>query len=154
MKKVLIAYFSAGGATEKMAAYIAEGIRFKGHQAVTKKIGDIKNEREISGYDGYIFGSPTYSQDMPAPVKDFLLVVARAGLAGKLGGAFGPYAHDVGYRHDTYAPAIILDAMQRDGKVKPFELGPFILKEDVVGTSEGMKTCQDYGRVFGEKLGA
>jgi hypothetical protein len=36
--------------------------------------------------------------------------------------------------------------------MKPFELGPFILKEDVVETGEGMKTCQDYGRVFGEKL--
>jgi hypothetical protein len=36
--------------------------------------------------------------------------------------------------------------------MKPFELGPFTLKEDLVETSEGMRTCQDYGRVFGEKL--
>jgi hypothetical protein len=33
-----------------------------------------------------------------------------------------------------------------------FELGPFTLKDDVVGTGEGMKACQDYGRVFGKKL--
>jgi flavodoxin len=154
MKKVLIAYFSAGGATEKMAAYIAEGIRFGGNQAVTKKISDLKNESEISGYDGYIFGSPTYSQDAPGPMKDFLLMAARAGLEGKMGGAFGSYRHDVGYRHDTYAPALILDAMQRDGKMQPFELGPFILKEDIIDTADGLKACQDYGRVFGEKLGA
>jgi flavodoxin len=152
MKKVLIAYFSAAGATEKMAMYIAEGVRFSGHEAVTKKIGDFKNEREISGYDGYIFGSPTYSQDMPKPMKDFLLMAERAKLEGKMGGAFGPYAHDVGYRHDTYAPAIILNSMQRACKMKPFELGPFILKEDIILTVDGMKACQDYGRVFGEKL--
>jgi len=36
--------------------------------------------------------------------------------------------------------------------MKPFELGAFTMKEDLIGTSEGMKTCQDYGRVFGEKL--
>jgi flavodoxin len=152
MKKVLIAYFSAGGTTEKMAGYIAEGIRFSGHEAVTEKVENIKDATELAGYDGYIFGSPTYSLDVPEPVKNFLLMMEKAGLQGKMGGAFGSYAHDVGYHHDNYAPAIILDTMQRAGKVEPFELGPFTLKEDVVGTSEGMKTCQDYGRVFGEKL--
>jgi flavodoxin len=135
MKRVLIAYFSVGGATEKMAAYIAEGIRFSGQQAVTRKIGDIKNETEIADYDGYIFGSPTYSQDMPKPMKTFLLMAERAGLEGKMGGAFGSYAHDVGYKHDTYAPAIIFDEMQHVGKMKPFELGPFTLKEDIIKTS-------------------
>jgi flavodoxin len=152
MKKVLIAYFSAAGATEKMAAYIAEGIRFSGHEAVVKKIADLKNELEISGYDGYIFGSPTYSQDIPEPMKEFLLMAERAKLEGKMGGAFGPYAHDVGYRHDAYAPAIILDSMQRATKIKPFELGSFTLREDIIDTADGIKTCQDYGRVFGEKL--
>lgn len=33
MKKVLIAYYSAAGTTEKMAGYIAEGVRFSGHEA-------------------------------------------------------------------------------------------------------------------------
>ena len=152
MKRVLIAYFSATGTTEKMAGYIAEGVRFSGHEAVIKRIGDIKTTAEIDGYDGYIFGSPTYSLDVPKPVKTFLLMAGKAGLKGKMGGAFGSYTHDVAYKHDTYAPAIILDMMQSVGKMKPFELGPFTLKEDIIETSEGMKTCQDYGRVFGEKL--
>jgi flavodoxin len=152
MKKVLIAYFSATGTTEKMAGYIAEGVRFSGHQAVNKKVDDIKTAAGIAGYDGYIFGSPTYSLDLPEPMKKFLLIAEKAGLEGKIGGAFGSYAHDVGYKHDTYAPAIIFETMQRACKMKPFELGPFTLKDDVVLASEGMKTCQDYGRVFGEKL--
>jgi len=31
MKKVLVAYFSLSGKTEKMAEYVAEGVRFSGH---------------------------------------------------------------------------------------------------------------------------
>ena len=69
-----------------------------------------------------------------------------------MGGAFGSYAHDVGYKHDTYAPAIIFDTLQNTCKMDPFELGPFALQEGTIKTSEGMKACQDYGRVFGEKL--
>jgi flavodoxin len=153
MMRVLIAYYSATGSTAKMAEYIAEGVRFNGHEAVVKKMGDINDAAELAGYDGYIFGSPTYSLDVPKPVNAFLSKAEKAGLQGKMGGAFGSYRHDVSYKHDTHAPTIIFDIMHEKYKMKPFELGPFTLKEEVVETSEGMKTCQDYGRVFGEKLG-
>ena len=149
--RVLIAYYSTGGKTEKMAEYIAEGVRFSGHEAMVKKIGDPKGA-EVAGFDGYIFGSPTYSLDVPDPMKTFLSTVKKVNLQGKIGGAFGTYTHDVGYKHDTHAPGIIFDILQKKYKMKPFELGAFILKEDIVETSEGMKTCQDYGRLFGEKL--
>ncbi|MFC1964645.1 flavodoxin family protein [Chloroflexota bacterium] len=154
MGKVLIAYFSLSGNTKKMAEYIAEGVRFSGQQAEIEKISDIKNFNDLNGYDGCIFGSPTYSLNVPEPVKAFFLMAEKAGIEGKLGGAFGSYKHDVSYKHDAYAPAIIFDSLQRVCKMEPFELGPFNLKEEVVETSEGMKACQDYGRVFGEKLGS
>jgi len=147
MKKVLIAYFSLTGKTEKMADYIAEGIRFAGHQAVTKKISDIKSANDLAGYDGYIFGSPTYHRDMAEPMKPFLFLAKKGDLEGKLAGAFGSYTHS------GDAPAIIFDTMQYVYKMEPFELGSFNLKEAVVETAEGMRACQDYGRVFGEKLG-
>ena len=153
MGKVLIAYFSLSGNTEKMAEYIAEGVRFSGHEAVVKKIGDIKAAAELAGYDGYIFGSPTYSLDVPKPVKTFLSTAEKVNLEGKMGGAFGSYTHDVSYKHDAHAPAIIFNILQNEHNMKLFELGPFNLKEEVVETSEGMKTCQDYGREFGERLG-
>ena len=152
MKKVLIAYFSAGGTTEKMAAYIAEGVRFSGQEAVTKKISEIQNPEDLTEYDGYIFGSPTYSLDLPEPMKTFLLMLEKVGLGEKLSGAFGAYTHDVGYKHDDYAPAIILSALQDISKMEPFELGPFNLKEDVVDSNEGIKACHDFGRAFAEKL--
>jgi flavodoxin len=153
MKKVLVVYFSSTGNTEKMAQYIAEGVRFSGQEAVVKKIEDIKDTAELAGYEGYIFGSPTYSLDLPKPVKTFLSTVEKINLEGRMGGAFGSYTHDVSYKHDAYAPAIIFDILQKEHKMKPFVLGPFNLKEDILDTSEGIRTCQNYGRVFGEKLG-
>ncbi|MBI3931147.1 MAG: flavodoxin domain-containing protein [Chloroflexi bacterium] len=152
MKKVLIAYFSLAGMTAKMAEYIAEGVRLSGHEAVVKKIGDIKDTAEMTEYDGCIFGAPTFSLDLPKPMKTFLSTAAKVNLEGKLGGAFGAYTHDVAYRHDTHAPAIIFDILQKEHKMEPFALGPFNLPETKVETSEGMHACHDYGKAFGETV--
>ncbi len=146
MKKILIAYFSLSGNTEKMAEYIAEGIRIIGQEVTVKKVSDIKNFEELAGYDGYIFGSPTYHRDMAEPMKTFLFLVRKANLEGKLGGAFGSYTHD------GNAPEMIFNTMQYVFKMEPFELGPFNLLEAKVDTSEGIHACQDYGKVFGETL--
>ncbi len=147
MKKVLVAYFSLTGETEKMAEYIAEGVRLSGQQVVTKKISDIKTASDLNGYDGYIFGSPTYHRDMAEPMKTFLFLARKADLEGKLAGAFGSYTHS------GDAPAVIFDTMQYVYKMQPFELSSFRLKEAVIETAEGMRACQNYGKVFGEKLG-
>ena len=153
MKRVLIAYFSPTGHTEKMALFIAEGVRFAGHEAEVRKIEDLTPASDLGEYDGYIFGSPTYFTDMPPRVKEFLsLVHQHAELEGKPAGAFGSYTHEISYKHENYAPEIILREMAKGDRVNPFELGPFNLNESLIETAEGMKTCQDYGRVFGERL--
>ena len=146
MKKILIAYFSLAGTTQKMAEYMAEGVRISGQQVTVKKVSDIKSVEELAGYDGYIFGSPTYHRDMTGPMKTFLFLVRKANLEGKLGGSFGSYTHD------GNAPEMIFNTMQYVYKMEPFELGPFNLLEAKVDTSEGMHACQDYGKVFGETL--
>ena len=167
MKKVLIVYFSLTGNTEMMAQYIAEGIRFSGQEAILKKISDIKSAGDLTGYDGYIFGSPTHYSDVPKRMKTFLLLVKEANLKGKPGGAFGSYTHD------GNAPAIVFDTLQNVYNMRPFELGSINFKDkmlqkpgredrdsrryvagEVYEIGEGMHSCQDYGRVFGEKLGA
>ncbi|MFC1991807.1 flavodoxin domain-containing protein [Chloroflexota bacterium] len=148
MIKVLIAYFSLSGNTEKMAGYVAEGVRFSGKQVTLKKISEIKSAEDLSGYDGYIFGSPTYHLDIAEPVKTFLFLGKKANLEGKLAGAFGSYTHT------GDAPGIILNTMEYVFKMESFELGPFHLKDAVLETPEGMQACQDYGKVFGEKLGS
>ncbi|MFC1990054.1 flavodoxin domain-containing protein [Chloroflexota bacterium] len=146
MKKVLIAYFSLTGTTQKMSEYMAEGVRISEQQVTVKKVSDIKSVEELAGYDGYIFGSPTYHRDMAEPMKTFLFLARKANIECKLGGAFGSYTHD------GNAPEMIFNTMQYVFKMEPFELGPFNLLEAKVDTSEGMHACQDYGKVFGETL--
>jgi flavodoxin len=162
MGKVLIAYFSRAGNTEKMAEYIAEGVRMAGHQAVLKRTSDIKDAKELEGYDGYIFGSPTYYLTVAEPMKTFLFMAEKekADLQGKLAGAFGSYTHD------GNAPGMVFDTMQYVFGMAPFELGAFKLKEhelaifdgreparEAVEQVEAMRACQQYGKVFAEKLG-
>jgi NAD(P)H dehydrogenase (quinone) len=147
MKKVLISYFSRTGKTQQMAEYIAEGVRIAGNQAELKKISDIKSEKELTGYDGYLFGCPTYHQAMPGLVETFLFLAQKANLRGKIGGSFGSYTHS------GDAPKMIFDTMEFVFKMNMVDLGAFNLLEHLVETQEGMKACHDYGKAVGEKVG-
>ncbi len=146
MSKILIAYFSLSGNTEKMAQYISEGVRFSGSEVTVRKLADIKTAEDLAGYDGYIFGSPTYHRDMAEPMKTFLFLVKKANVEGKLAGAFGSYTHD------GNAPNIILETMQYVFKMEPFNLGSLNMLDAMLEKAEGMRSCQDYGKVFGETL--
>jgi flavorubredoxin len=146
MKKVLIAYDTRTGKTGQMADYIAEGIRISGNEAFLKKITEIKNVKELQGYDGYILGSPTYHQDMIGTMKTFLFLVQTAMLEGKAGGAFGSYTHS------GDAPKLIFDTMENTFKMDMVDLGSFNLLEHLVNTTEGMRACQEYGKYMGNKL--
>ena len=147
MKKVLIAYDSRTGNTEKMGEFIAEGVRFTGHEAQLCRISTLKTAEEIQGYDAYVFGSPTYHRDMTNGMKTFLFLADKAELEGRIGGAFGSYTHS------GDAPSLIFDTMEHVFKMKMTDLGSFNLKENLIGTADGMRACQDYGREIGRKLG-
>lgn len=147
MKKVLIAYVSRTGKTEKMAEFIAEGVRMAGHSADLKKIATIKNEKELEGYDGYVFGCPTYHRDLTGGMKTFLFMAQKLNMVGKIGGAFGSYTHS------GESAQMIYDTMQHVYKMDTVDLGALNLKEEVVAGAEGSKACQDYGREIGQKLG-
>ncbi|KPJ78285.1 MAG: nitric oxide synthase [Deltaproteobacteria bacterium SG8_13] len=147
MKKVLVAYVSRTGNTEKMAEFISEGIRMTGQSVEMKKIAQIKNEKELDGFDGYVFGCPTYHRDLTAGMKTFLFLAQKAEMAGKVGGAFGSYTHS------GESAQMIYDTMQHVFKMDTVDLGSLNLKEQVVASGEGQKACQDYGREIGKKLG-
>ncbi|NCO61699.1 MAG: nitric oxide synthase [Deltaproteobacteria bacterium CG_4_8_14_3_um_filter_51_11] len=144
MHKVLIAYFSRTGKTEKMANLIAEGIRFTGNEAIIRKISEITSDSLLEGYDGYIFGCPTYHRDMTAGMKTFLFMAERVNLLGKIGGAFGSYTHS------GEASPMIYDTMKFVYKMDTTDLGPLSLKEALIETHDGVKACQDYGKAIGE----
>jgi flavodoxin len=147
MKKILIAYVSRTGKTEAMANFIAEGLRIGGQEVDVKKIAAIENEKGITGYDGYVFGCPTYHKDITGGMKHFLFKVEKANLTGKIGGAFGSHTHS-----GESAP-MIFDTMQHVFKMDMTNLGPLNLTEAMVDSGDGMKACQDYGKALGEMLG-
>lgn len=140
MKKFLIAYFSRTGRTQKMAAYIAEGIRSTENSADLRQIADIPDERALEGYDGYLFGCPTYLRDMTDGMKTFLFMVQKAPLEGKIGGAFGSYTH-IGD-----APQRIHDTMEYAFKMNMAGLGSLLVKEQILDSGKGAQPCMAYGQ--------
>jgi flavorubredoxin len=144
MGKVLVAYVTRSGDTEEMANIIAEGIRFTGHEATVMNITRIKNEKEIEGYDGYAFGSPTYHGEMTQGMKKFLFMAEKANLEGKVGGAFGAF----GWSGE--APDRVYDTMENIFKMDMVRQ-PLRLK--TISLGGGVKMAQDYGREIGQKLG-
>lgn len=152
MKKILVVFYSKSGTTESMAQYIAEGIRFTGNHAEVRKIDDIRSSQELEGYDGIILGTPTYYQDIPEEGKKLLELMKSLSLNGRLAGAFASYRHEVGYTKGGQSADIALDYMENSLKMKRFELGALKLKDDMVDSPEGMRACQDYGRIFAQSL--
>jgi flavodoxin len=146
MKRVLVGYYSRTGNTEKMAEYIAEGIRITGNHAELKKISELKSEEDLKGYDGFVFGCPTYHRDLTAGMKTFLFVAEKANLIGKMGGAFGSYTHS------GESANMIYDTMLHVFKMDMVDLGALDLKEHVLQSDDGTRACQDYGKAIGEKL--
>lgn len=89
MKKVLVAYYSRTGNTEKMAKMIAEGLSQKGISVDLMTVDKI-NIDTLPKYDGYIIGSPNYFGTMAAEVKKFIdeSVKYYRKIEGKLVAAF------------------------------------------------------------------
>jgi flavodoxin len=146
MKKVLVGYYSRTGNTEKMAEYIAEGIRITGNDAELKKISEIKSEEDLKGYDGFVFGCPTYHRDLTAGMKTFLFLAEKANLIGKMGGAFGSYTHS------GESANMIYDTMLHVFKMDMIGLGALDLKEQALESDEATRACQDYGKAIGKKF--
>ncbi len=146
MHKVLVAYISRTGMTEKMANFIAEGVRMTGVDVDLRKTTEIQKETDMQGYDGYILGCPTYHRDMTVGMKNFLFLAQKANLVGKIGGAF------CSYTHSGESGPMIFDTMQHVFKMDMVDLGALNLKEHVIGTPDGTKACQDYGKAVAAKL--
>lgn len=157
MGKVLIVYFSETGTVEQMAQYIAEGVRIAGQEAELKPVSEISNERDLAGYDGYIFGCPTYHLDVPAPFKSLLAMAGRADLHGKVGAAFSARTHPSG--SSVTAASQLFHIMESQLRMRMTDLGPFDLhpglfdsSERLNGSMETVRTCQQYGKAVGEML--
>lgn len=143
MAKVLIVYATRTGETQQIADLIAEGVRISGHEAEVCNVKDITNEKELEGYDGYVFGSATYHGEMLQGMKTFLFLAEKAHFEGKVGGSFGAYGWS-GEANDRI-----------------FKTMKHVLKMDLVGDTlrlkssslgGGLQMAQEYGREIAKKL--
>ncbi|HEY3347529.1 MAG TPA: NAD(P)H-dependent oxidoreductase [Nitrospirota bacterium] len=107
MAKVLIAFYSRSGNTEKMAHFVAEGVKDAGSEPVVKPITEVSLD-DLLDADGIIIGSPTYyglpSAEVIKLINDSVKLHGR--LEGKAGGAFSSAAN-IGGGNETVLMAII-----------------------------------------------
>ena len=88
--QVLVAYFSKGGNTRKLAEAIAEGVEeVSGVSAVLKKTDKVTKEDFLAS-EGIIAGSPVYFGGMASELKKVFdeFVGIRKRMEGKVGAAF------------------------------------------------------------------
>ena len=143
MAKALIVCATRTGETIKIGELIGEGIRFSGHEANVVKVNEIKKETDLHGYDALVFGSATYHGGMMQGMQTMLFLAEKAGLEGKIGGAFGAF----GWSGE--APDRIFDTMKNIFKMNMVS-DPLRLKSSTLGG--GLQMAQDYGREIAEKL--
>ena len=143
MATTLIVYTTRTGETQQIGELIAEGIRISGHEATVLSDKEIKNESDLQSYDAIVLGSPTYHGEMMQRMKTLLFLAEKAGLGGKIGGAFGAY----GWSGE--APGRIYDTMQHILKMNMVK-EPLMLKSSSLGG--GIQMAQDYGREIAKKL--
>ena len=143
MAKALIVYATRTGETKRIGELIAEGIRFSGHEAVTQKVNEIKNETDLQGFDAVVLGSATYHGDMIQSMKTLLFMAEKAELNEKIGGAFGAF----GWSGE--APDRIFGTMKNVYQMNMVS-GPLRLKSSQLGG--GVQMAQDYGKEIAKKL--
>lgn len=143
MAKVLVVCATRTGETLRIGELIAEGIRFSGHEVKVMNVNAIKKEADLQGYDGLVFGSATYHGDMIQGMKTMLFLAEKAGLEGKVGGAFGAF----GWSGE--APDRIFNTMKNIFKMNMVG-GSLRLKASSLGG--GVQMAQDYGREIAGKL--
>jgi flavorubredoxin len=143
MAKVLVVYVSRTGNTQSIATHIAEGVRSVGAEVKVVEISAMKSESDFAGYDGYVFGSPTYHGEMMQAMKTMLFLAEKANLAGKAGGAFGAY----GWSGE--APGRIYETMKN---VFQMQMVPSALRQTKPTSSADAQIAQAYGREMGQKV--
>jgi len=87
--RILIAYDTQTGNTEKLAQFIAKGATMPGVEVTLKKMSDVKDET-FTTFDGILVGTPVQWSNMTANTKTLLdrLGAAKTNGDGRTAGAF------------------------------------------------------------------
>ncbi len=151
MAKLLIAYYSRSGNTEKMSELIEEGARIEGVEVVRKAVGEVK-AKDLLDYDGVILGSPTYYGSMAAELKKLLdkSVSFHGKLEGKVGGAFSSAANIGGGNETTIMDilkALLIHGMIIRGDSSGDHYGPVAINAP---DRRAEAQCKRYGKRIAE----
>lgn len=152
--KILVVYDSFTGNTEKMAEFIARGVKESGGEVKVKKVENVGFEELIEA-DGIILGSPTHYGTMTAGMKQFIYKTDQihGKLEGKLGAAF---TSSCGDGDDTTLTSLI-QAMLIHGMLViggPQQRRCYTYGVSVIGkpTKEDAKICKALGKRVVETL--
>ena len=153
MPKVLIAYFSHGGNTRKMAEALASAVEEAGCQVTLKKTTETTLD-DLRAADGLLLGSPCYFGTMAAETKRFLdesiPLFGKGELVGKAAGAFAS-AGGIGGGGELTIMAMLagmlIHGMVVQGLRKGGHFGPL-----AIGAPDQrvMDECQRYGQQFAQ----
>jgi flavorubredoxin len=143
MAKALVVYTTRSGETKSIAELIAEGIRIGGADADLASAAEVKKEQDLEGYDAYVFGSATYHGDMLQGMKTLLFLAEKAGLEGKIGGAFGAFGWSgeaLDRIYGTMGNVFGMEMVQEPLRLKAASLGG------------GTAMAQAYGREIAKRI--
>ena len=148
MARMVVAYYSRSGNTEKMAQEVAAGAReAAGPTVEVRRIEEVSPD-DLLAYDGIAIGSPVYYGTMAAEVKELIdkSVKHHGKLAGKVGGAFASSGGPGGGNETTVldiAKALLIHGMIVQGDHEGDHYGPI-----AVGTPDerSRKECRRFGK--------
>lgn len=137
MSKILVAFWSATGHTEKMANAIADGIREAGAQADVIHVGD---QPDITGYDKVAFGCPAMGAEVleEGEFEPYFMSV-EGSLSGKKIALFGSYGWGSGEWMQSWEDRVLSDGANM------FKNG-LIINEDP--DDAGVAECRSFGKEF------
>lgn len=145
--KILVGYYSRSGNTKKMAEAITRGVKEEGVTCELKDVSQIKVD-DLLGYEGMIFGSPTYYGQMAAELKKLFddSVKHHGMLSGKVGGAFASSGMMGGGGETTIFSifqALLIHGMIIVGDAKIQHYGPLSVGAP---DKEAAQNCVKYGK--------
>jgi NAD(P)H dehydrogenase (quinone) len=108
--RILVAYYSMTGNTQRMAVAVAEGARrVDGTEVVVKKVDEISKE-DLTAADGIVLGAPTYFANMPGKMKtaiDDWNWKMKVDFTDKVGGAFATGGGQMGGKEQTVVSLLL-----------------------------------------------
>ncbi|ADK85223.1 flavodoxin/nitric oxide synthase [Desulfarculus baarsii DSM 2075] len=150
MPSILVAYYSHGGNTRKMAQRISQAATEAGCQVEVRKVTDISVE-SLAQYDGVILGSPCYFGVMAAEMKSFIdksiKLFGKGELTGKAGGVFcstGGIGGGGELTMISLLAGLMIHGMVVQGSRKGGHFGPLAIGEP---DERALAECDQYGQL-------